>query len=90
MPKNKCADRGKKCQWPELEKGLKQWREDQRKSGYIVTRNLLRMHAKVLAKRHNIANFCTFRPLMHKLSETARLCYTSKVKDFGRFGRENC
>ena len=45
-------------QWPELEKELQQWVEDQRKSGYIVTRNLLRLHAKVMAKRHNIANFC--------------------------------
>jgi len=30
MPKNKCANRGKKCQWPELEDSLGTWIEDQR------------------------------------------------------------
>ena len=40
MPKNKSANCGKSCQWPELEKQLTQWKEDQRKSGFVVTRNL--------------------------------------------------
>ena len=44
MPKNKCTDWGKKYQWPELEKELQQWVEDQRKSGYIITRNLKTWH----------------------------------------------
>ena len=46
LPKTKCADRGRKCQWPELEKKVVEWVEENRKSGLAVTRNLIRLHAK--------------------------------------------
>ena len=36
MPKNKCSNQGKKCQWPELEDKLIVWIEEQRQSGYIM------------------------------------------------------
>lgn len=36
MPKNKCSNQGKKCQWPELEDKLIVWIKEQRQSGYIV------------------------------------------------------
>ena len=49
MPKSKCANRGKKCQWPELEDSIGKWIEQQRQSGYIVTRNLIRIKAKAMA-----------------------------------------
>ena len=38
LPKTKCADRGRKCQWPELEKKVVEWVEENRKSGLAVTR----------------------------------------------------
>ena len=38
MPKNKCSNRGKQCQWPELEDKLVTWIEQQRQSGYIKLR----------------------------------------------------
>ena len=38
LPKTKCADRGRKCQWPELEKKDVEWVEVNRKSGLAVTR----------------------------------------------------
>lgn len=57
MPKSKCADRGKTCQWPELENELVTWIEDQRKSGYIVTRNMIRLRALSIAKNMNIVDF---------------------------------
>ena len=41
LPKTKCADRGRKCQWPELEKKVVEWVEENRKSGLAVTRNLI-------------------------------------------------
>ena len=57
LPKTKCADRGRKCQWPELEKKVVEWVEENRKSGLAVTRNLIHLHAKKTAQQMNIDNF---------------------------------
>ena len=57
MPKNKCSHRGKKCQWPELEDKLIVWIEEQRQSGYIVTRNMIRIKALVMTDELNITGF---------------------------------
>ena len=57
MPRKKCADRGKKCYWPALEDEVVKWVTEQRQDGYIVTRNLIRLHAQVLAQKWNVANF---------------------------------
>lgn len=57
MPKNKCADQGKRCQWPDLEENLVKWIKDQRRSGYIVTRNLIRIKAKAMASDQQISDF---------------------------------
>ena len=55
MPRKKCADRGKKCYWPALEDEVAKWVTEQRQDGYIVTRNLIRLHAQVLAQKRNVA-----------------------------------
>ena len=47
--KTKCADRGRKCQWPELENKVVEW--------VTVTRNLIRLHTKKTAQQMNIDNF---------------------------------
>ena len=57
LPKTKCADRGRKYQWPELEKKVVKWVEENRKSGLAVTRNLIRLHAKKTAQQMNIDTF---------------------------------
>ena len=57
MPHKKCADRRKKCYWPALEDEVAKWVTEQRQDGYIVTRNLIRLHAQVLARKRNVANF---------------------------------
>ena len=57
LPKTKCADRGRKCQWPELEKKVVEWVEENRKSGLAMTRNLIRLHANKTAQQVNIDNF---------------------------------
>ena len=57
LPKTKCADHGRKCQWPELEKKVVEWVEENRKCGLAVTRNLIRLHAKKTAQQMNIDNF---------------------------------
>ena len=57
MPKNKCSNRGKSCQWPELEDKLLQWIEEQRQSGYIVTRNMLIIKAKAMAAELKLTGF---------------------------------
>ena len=54
LPKTKCADRGRKCQWPELEKKVVKWVEENRKSGLTVTRNLIRLHAKKTAQQMSL------------------------------------
>jgi len=57
MPKNKCSNRGKQCQWPELEDKLVTWIEEQRQSGYIMTRNLLRIKALAMTDELSITGF---------------------------------
>ena len=57
MPRNKCSNRGKKCQWPELEDKLLAWIEEQRQSGYIVTRNMIRIKALAMTDKLNITGF---------------------------------
>ena len=57
MPKNKCSNRGKKCQWPQLEDKLIVWIEEQRQSGYIVTRNMIRIKALAMTDELNITGF---------------------------------
>ena len=57
MPKNKCSNHGKRCQWPELEDKLLQWIEEQRQNGYIVTCNMLIIKAKAMAAELKLAGF---------------------------------
>lgn len=57
MPKNKCSNRGKQCQWPELEDKLVTWIEQQRQSGYIVTRNMSRIKALGMTDELSITSF---------------------------------
>lgn len=57
MPKNKCSNRGKQRQWPELEDKLVTWIEEQRQSGYIVTRNMIRIKALAMTEELTITGF---------------------------------
>ena len=57
MPKNKCSNQGKKCQWPELEDKLIVWIEVQRQPSYIVTRNVIRIKALAMSDELNITGF---------------------------------
>ena len=57
MSKNKCSNQGKKCQWPELEDKLIVWIEEQRQSGYIMTRNMIRFKALAMTDELNITGF---------------------------------
>ena len=57
MLRNKCANRGKSCQWPALEQELVCWVEEQRKSGFVVTRNMIRLRALACAKQSKITDF---------------------------------
>ena len=83
LPKTKCADRDRKCQWPELEKKVVEWVEENRKSGLAVTRNLIRLHAKKTAQQMNIDNFlvssgwCTRFMKWNKLV----LCQKTKISE---------
>ena len=57
VEKLKCSNRGKRCQWPELEDKLVDWIEDQRQFGYIVTRNMIRIKALAMIDDLNITDF---------------------------------
>jgi len=45
MPRKKCATRTGITRWPELENYIAEWVLEQRQSGYIITRNMIRAHA---------------------------------------------
>ena len=79
-PKTKCADRGRKCQWPELEKKVVEWVEENRKSGLAVTRNLIRLHAKKNAQQMNIDNFLVSSGWCTRFMKRNKLVLRQKTK----------
>ena len=80
LPKTKCADRGRKCQWPELEKKVVEWVEENRKSGLAVTRNLIRLHAKKTAQQMNIDNFLASSGWCTRFMKRNKLVLRQKTK----------
>ena len=69
LPKTKCADRGRKCQWPELKKKVVEWVEENRKSGLAVTRNLIRLHAKKNHTTNEYRQFPRLKWVVHSVHE---------------------
>ena len=57
LPRTKCADRSGKCQWPELEENIAKWVEENRSSGYVVTRTQIIMEAKQWANKNGVVGF---------------------------------
>ena len=80
LPKTKCADHGRKCQWPELEKKVVEWVEENRKSGLAVTRNLIRLHAKKTAQQMNIDNFLVSSGWCTRFMKRKKLMLRQKTK----------
>ena len=80
LPKTKCADRGRKCQWPELEKKVVEWVEENRKSGLAVTRNLIRLHAKKTTQQMNIDNFLVSSGWCTRFMKRNKLVLRQKTK----------
>ena len=80
LPKTKCADRGRKCQWPELEKKVVEWVEENRKSGLAVTRNLICLHAKNTAQQMNIDNFLVSSGWCTRFMKRNKLMLRQKTK----------
>ena len=74
LPKTKCADRGRKCQWPELEKKVIEWVEENRKSGLVVTRNLIRL------QQMNIDNFLVSSGWCTRFMKRNKLVLRQKTK----------
>ena len=50
MPAKKCANRGAKPRWPELEKDVSEWVLENRQNGFPVSRNAIRVYALKWAK----------------------------------------
>ena len=80
MPKNKCSNRGKPCQWPELEDKLLQWIEEHRESGYIVTRNMISIKAKAMASELQITGFLACNCWCTKFLRRKNLALRQKTK----------
>ena len=80
LPKTKCADCGRKCQWPELEKKVVEWVEENRKSGLAVTRNLIHLHAKKTAQQMNIDNFLVSSGWCTRFMKRNKLVLHQKTK----------
>ena len=80
LPKTKCADRGRKCQWPELKKKVVEWVEENRKSGLAVTRNLICLHAKKTAQQMNIDNFLISSGWCTRFMKRNKLVLRQKTK----------
>ena len=51
MPKAKCARRGGKAHWPELEDEVTDWVMENRQNGFPVTRNAIIIYALKWAKK---------------------------------------
>jgi len=80
MPKNKCSNRGKPCQWPELEDKLLHWIEEQRQSGYIVTRNMVVIKVKAVAAELQITGFLASNCWCTKFLRRKNLALRQKTK----------
>lgn len=59
-PKSKCAFRGKKCKYPQVENELYEYVINIRKSGYAVTTEMLQVEANKIARKMGIS-FQEFR-----------------------------
>lgn len=57
MKKTKKANRGLKPRWPQLEEQVHKWVLEQRSAGRGLTKEQLRLHAKVVATAMNISDF---------------------------------
>ena len=80
MPRGKCANRGLKCKWPQLEKDLAEWIKEQRQSRLIVTRNAIRIHAIQIAKEQKIDAFRGTIAWCGKFMRCNGLCLQVKTK----------
>ena len=80
MPKNKCADRGRECFWPDVDEAVNEWVLNQRKSGFIVTRNMIRIAALRMAKEKAINNFKGTVGWCRRLMEGNHLSLRCKTK----------
>ena len=80
MPKNKCSNRGKTCQWPQLEDQLLHWIEEQRHSGYIVTRNMITIKAKAMATELQKTGFLASNCWCTKFLRRKNLALRQKTK----------
>ena len=52
MPKTKCARRGDKAHWPELEDEVTDWVMENRQNGFPITRNAIIIYALKWAKKN--------------------------------------
>lgn len=80
LPKSKCAQRGKVCLWPDLERQLFEWVVEQRECGYIVTRNQIMLKAKKISKMENIQNFKGNRGWCDRFMKRKNLSIRQKTK----------
>ena len=57
MPSCRCANRGKSCKWPHLEKKVEEWVTNNRNAGYSISRGAIRIFALKETKNLGIPEF---------------------------------
>jgi len=76
---------GKKFQWPELEDKLIIWIEEQRKSRYILTHNMIRIKVLAMTDKLKITGFQASNKLCMRLLACNNLALHQKMKIAQRF-----
>ena len=69
LPKTKCADRGRKCQWPELEKKVVEWVEENRKSGARRDKNCQKFARQKNHTTNEYRQFPRLKWVVHSVHE---------------------
>ena len=87
MPRKKKVLRGKSAKWPQLEKHLVAWVQEQRTDGYAISTLAIRLKTRSLAKKDDIGDF-TASPLWayrfmarHQLSVQRRTHISQHLPD---------
>ena len=80
LPRTKCADRSGKCHWPELEESLARWVEENRNSGYVVTRTQIILEATRWANKNGVTDFSGHRSWCSRFMKRHNLVIRQQTK----------
>ena len=87
MPSHKCANRGKSCKYPHLEKKIEEWVSQHRQEGIVVSRAAIRLYAINECRKEGIPEFAAsagwFTRFMKRNEVSFDVSKTSRVMNGG-------